>query len=425
MSTTADWQEKVAELYHRFREDDLSGSPLWVRILVNPARITACAYEEFFADKCLQRASALAFASLLALVPVTVIFFSFLTKLEAFSEIRGKVQDFLFQNMIPARTEIIREYLAQYSEKVTLLGVFGITTLFITAIVLFNTIEHTINEIWHAKQKRPFLSKFSAFWTVLTATPMLVFVSSWVAAKYVDVFHLKFLPYLLNWFAFWFAYQFIPYTPVRVRAAFVGAIIGGTLWELAKGTFNWYIANMTAFDTVYGSLGAIPVFLVWIYLTWVIVLFGAEVAYAVQYPMEKSRTDHEKLAGYLDFYSVRTMAEIVRRFAGAENGAASGMDNLKNIGIPSDILGEILNRLSEKQLIVYTENKQYLPAREPSQITIREIVEAVSGRKMLAPESPDDAVSRRLTRAFVEVAAGVDSALEELDFQTLLDGSEE
>ena len=213
MSTTADWQEKVAELYHRFREDDLSGSPLWVRILVNPARISVRAYEEFFADKCLQRASALAFASLLALVPVTAIFFFILTKLEAFSEIQLKVQDFLFQNWVPERAGIIREYLAQYSEKVTLLGVFGITTLFITAIFLFNTIEHTINEIWHAKQKRPFLSKFSAFWTVLTATPMLVFVSSWIAAKYVDVFSLRFLPYVLNWFAFWFAYQFIPYTP--------------------------------------------------------------------------------------------------------------------------------------------------------------------------------------------------------------------
>jgi len=425
MFTTADWQEKVAELYHRFREDDLSRSPLWVRILVNPARISVRAYEEFFKDKCLQRASALAFASLLALVPVTAIFFFILTKLEAFSEIQLKVQDFLFQNWVPERAGIIREYLAQYSEKVTLLGVFGITTLLITAIFLFNTIEHTINEIWHAKQKRPFLSKFNAFWTVLTATPLLVFVSSWIAAKYVDVFHLRFLPYVLNWFAFWFAYQFIPYTPVRVRAAFVGAIIGGTLWELAKGTFNWYIANMTAFDTVYGSLGAIPVFLLWIYLTWVIVLFGSEVAYAVQYPMEKSPTNSATTSGYLDFYSVRAMAEIVKRFAGAENGAASGMDNLKDIGIPSDALGEILNRLSEKQLIVYTEDKKYLPAREPSQITIREIVEAVSGRKMLAPESPDDEVSRKLRRTFRKVAAGVDSALEELDFHALLDGSEE
>ena len=81
--------------------------------------------------------------------------------------------------------------------------------------------------------------------------------------------------------------------------------------------------------------------------------------------------------------------------------------------------------MSEKRLIVYTEDKKYLPARAPSTITIRETIEAVSGGTMLAPESPDDEVSKRLRRTFVEVAAGVDSALEELDFQMLLDGSEE
>ncbi len=393
-----------------------------------PVRVSIRAVEEFFDDQCLQRASALAFASLLALVPVIAIFFSFLTRLEAFSEIRVTVEDFLFRNLVPARSDVIREYVTQYTRNVTLLGVFGITTLFIVAIFLFNTIEHTINEIWHAKQRRPFRNKFTAFWTVLTATPVLVFISFYIAAKLtvqqIDIFSLRFLTYLLNWLAFWFAYQFIPYTHVRIRAAFVGAIIGGTLWELAKGGFNWYIINMTSFDKIYGSLGVIPVFLLWVYLTWVIVLFGSEVAYAVQYPQGKSSVSRAELAHYMEFYSVRTMAEIVRYFGDAEREEINIEDRLKDIGIPAEILGEILNRLSEKRLVYYTEDKEYVLARHPSTITVREVIEAVSDNRMKAPEAVDDPVSRRVRKMFQEVEAGVDSALDGLNIETLVEESE-
>jgi membrane protein len=421
--------EKRSSFLHLFRESDLSQSPVHTRVILYPLRVVIRSFEEFFIDKCLQRASALAFASLLALVPVTAIFFSFLTRLEAFSEIQLKVEDFLFRNFVPNRTEVIREYLTQYSQNVTLLGVFGVTTLFITAIVLFNTIEHTINEIWHAKQKRPFLSKFASFWTVLTATPVLIFVSFYIAArlssKRPDIFSLKFLTYFLNWLAFWFAYQFIPYTRVRIRAAVVGAIIGGALWELAKSGFNWYISNMTSFDKIYGLFGAVPVFLLWLYLTWVIVLFGAEVAYAVQYPQAEKRMTRAEIESYLEFYSVRVMAEIVKRFAkGGADADTNAIDRLSEVGIPRELSGEILNRLVEKRLVLYTEDKDYVPARDPSKITIREVVEAVSETRMLTPETVEDPISRRLKETFVNAAVCMDSALDGSNFANLIEATE-
>jgi len=425
---TFELREKATELWRLLRDGDLSQSPPGARAFIYPVRVIVRAFEEFLNDKCLLRASALAYASLLALVPVTAIFFFILTKLDAFSAIQLKVEDILFRNLIPTRTDVIREYLIQYTQNVMLLGVFGLIALFVTAVFLFNSIEHSINDIWQAKQRRPFLSKFTSFWTVLTAVPVLLIISLLLAAnlkvKDIDIFELKFLTYLLNWVAFWFAYQFIPYTRVRISAALVGAVVGGTLWELAKGAFNWYITNMTAFDKVYGSLGAVPVFLLWIYLTWLIVLFGAEVAYAVQYPRERDHLTQEELSNYLEFYSVRAMAEIVRHFNAQDGSESSAVDALRNIGIPPEILGEILNRLSERQLIVYTEDKDYVPARRPSSIMVREVVEAVSGKKLLAPDSAKDDVSRRLRETFKDIAAGVDSALGELDFNMLIEGSE-
>ncbi|MBI4830479.1 MAG: YihY family inner membrane protein [Candidatus Lindowbacteria bacterium] len=428
MFITSVWGDKRASFIRFFRESDLSQSPVHTRVVLYPLRIVIRAFEEFFIDRCLQRASALAFASLLALVPVTAIFFFFLARLEAFSEMQLKVEDFLFRNLVPARTEVVRQYLTEYTQKVTLLGVFGVTFLFISAILLFNNIEHTINDIWHAQQKRPFLSKFTSFWTVLTATPVLIFVSFYLAAKLsaqrIDLFSLRFLTYFLNWLAFWFAYQFIPYTRVRIRAAIVGAIVGGTLWELAKGGFNWYIANMTSFDKIYGSLGAIPVFLLWLYLTWVIVLFGSEVAYAVQYPQGEKRLTHAEIESYLEFYSVRVMAEIVKQFAnGKADTTVNTIDVLSKVGIPPEVAGEILNRLVEKRLILYTEDKDYVPAREPSSITVREVIEAVSDRKMLAPETLDDPISRRLRGTFISVAASMDSTLGGLNLGSLIKGN--
>jgi len=428
MFPASDRWDKVAGVYHLLREDDLSQFPRWVRTSFYPVRISLRSFEEFFKDKCLQSASALAFASLLALVPFTAIFFFFLTKLEAFSEIQLRIDDFLFQNLVPARTDAIREYLMQYTQNITFLGVFGFATLFVVSIFLFNTIEHAINDIWHAKQRRPFLSKFTAFWTVLTATPVLVFMSSYVATKLaignVDSRYMNFLPYLLSWLAFWFAYQFIPYTPVNFRAAIIGAIVGGTLWELAKGGFNWYISTMTAIDKIYGSLGAVPVFLLWIDLTWVIVLFGAEVAYAVQYPEGKNRMSHEELLHYLEFYSVRAIAEIVKRFNDGTGRASSSIDHLKDAGIPPEILGDILNRLAEKELIVYTEDKEYVPARLPSSITVREVIEAVTRTAMLTPANTDDAVSRQLKETFQKISAGVDTTLDGLNIEMLVEGAE-
>jgi membrane protein len=415
-------------VYHLFREKDLSDFPRWVRVVVYPVRISLRSFEEFFKDKCLQSASALAFASLLALVPVVAIFFFFLTKLEAFSEIQLRIEDFLFNNLLPARTDVIREYLSQYTQNITFVGVFGVTTLFIAAIFMFNTIEHAINDIWHAKKRRPFLSKFSAFWTVLTAAPVLVFLSSYIAARLaigeVDSRYVNFLPYLLNWLAFWFAYQFIPYTQVRFRAALVGAIVGGTLWEVAKAGFNWYIGNVTAIDRVYGSLGTVPVFLLWLYLTWVIVLFGAEVAYAVQYPEGRSRLSHDELLNYLEFYSVRTIAEIVRRFQEGGGKASSTIGHLKDSGIPAELLGEILNRLAENDLIAYTEDKEYVPARQPSRITVREVIDAVAKTEMLTPGEAGDSISKKLKETFEKVSTSVDATLDGLNIQTLVNGEE-
>lgn len=345
--------------------------------------------------------------------------FFFLTKLEAFNQIEEKIEDFIFRNFVPTRTEEIRSYIIQYTSNVGVLGVFGIFALIIAAIFLFNTIEVTFNNIWHVKKKRPFLGKLTSLWTVLTLTPILIGVSFYLAAKFTaqsqGIVPAWIVPYALNIIAFWFAYQFIPYTNIRIHAAMIAAVVVGILWELAKGGFNWYITNLTSFNQIYGSLGTVPVFLLWLYLTWIIVLLGTELAYAIQYPHKDKSFGHQ----YLEFYSVRTMAEIARMFREREKSKRNNLDRLCDIGIPPDILGEILSLLTEKNLLILTDDQEYYPARDPSTITAREIIEAASGVKLLAPPNPKDQLSRILKKKFEEAGDQVSVALDGLNLQTL------
>ncbi len=388
-------------------------------------RTTRRTIEEFIADECFQRASALAFANLLALVPVAAISFFFLTKLEAFSAVEDRIRDFIFQNFVPARTDEIRGYVIQYTQNVKLLGIFGTIALILIAIFLFNTIEMTFNAIWHVKKKRPFFGKLTSLWTVLTLTPILIGVSFYLAAKLTvtreGIMPAWFVPYILNIMAFWFAYQFIPYTKVRVHAAVIAAVVAGILWEVAKGGFNWYIANIATFRQIYGSIGTVPVFLLWLYLTWVIVLLGTELAYAIQYPHGERALGHE----YLEFYAVRAMAEITRLFRERGMSRRNTIERLKQAGIPPDMVGDILNLLVEKDLLVLSEEMQYYPAKDPSTITVREIVEAVSGSRLLAPCCEKDFVSRSLRNHFEEAGEQIKAALDGLNLEMLVRGSSE
>lgn len=402
-----------------FRDRELSTFSFPAKSAVIILRTIHRAIEEFFSDECFQRASALAFATLIALVPVTAVSFFFLTKLNAFNDIEVKIEDFVFQNFVPTRTEEIRSYIVQYTNNVGVLGAFGTMALIVVAIFLFNNIEVTFNNIWHVKKKRPLFGKLTSLWTVLTLTPFLFGVSFLLAAKFTaqseGIIPAWVVPYLLNTLAFWVAYQFIPYTNVRLHAAIIAAVVVAILWEIAKAGFNMYITNLTSFSQIYGSLGTVPVFLLWLYLTWLIILFGTELAYAIQYPHKAKTFGND----YREFYAVRAMAEIARIFS-RQGNRPNTIDGLRNAGVPPDIIGDILNLLAKENLLILTEENEYYPARAPSAISIHEIIDAVSGSKLLAPPAEKDPLSQRLKKKFEEAGEQIAATLDGVNLQDLI-----
>ncbi len=244
---------------------------------------------EFRYDECLLRAQALSFSALLALVPLMAISFSVISL--ASSGAQAKLQAFLFEHLIPASGSAVTEHIAAFSQRASTVGLVGLVFLILTAVGLFATIEHTFNAIWGVTRRRSPMARFLAFWSIITLGPSLLGVSIYLTASVremvsVPVFQRTtayLLPLVLTWAAFTWLYVLAPHTRVRLKPALIAGVAAGSLWEAAKYAFDYYASLAVAVSKIYGSLGILPLFLAWLFLSWVIVLFGAELSYTLQH----------------------------------------------------------------------------------------------------------------------------------------------
>ncbi len=255
---------------------------------------------KFMRDGCLLKAQALAYTTLFSVVPISVVSFSVLSQFKAFARWEVAVKSFLFHNLLPSSSQRLQDYLTQFTERATALGFFGLIGSIVTAVFLLDTIERTFNEIWSLRKRRPFIVRFISFWSFLTLFPLLLGASIYTSSiftRYIRIENIYwlsklfwlFLPYAFAVLAFFSAYRFLPYAETSTRASILAATLVALLWELSKWGFDWYVTYVLRISKVYGSLGLFPIFLIWLYIVWVIVLFGAELSYVIQFPRGKRR----------------------------------------------------------------------------------------------------------------------------------------
>jgi len=239
--------------------------------------------QRFEEDRCTRAAASLAYTSLLALVPLFTVIFVTLSAFPAFRDWREGIETFVFSNFVPALGDQVRSYLVQFADKAKGLQAAGISVLVI--------IESTFNVIWRIKRKRPLVVRFLMYWAVLTLGPILI-GAGMVATSYVislpvlgegAVTHgfrtriIEMFPLLATTLAFVMFFKLIPYRPVPIRHALAGGVVASLLFELAKRGFALYVTHFPSQQAVYGAFATVPIFLIWIYLSWVIVLLGAEI----------------------------------------------------------------------------------------------------------------------------------------------------
>jgi membrane protein len=241
-----------------------------------------------------REASALSFSTVLALVPLLAVVFSALSLFPIFDTWSGAIQEFVYLNFVPQLGEQIRAYIEEFSANTGQLTIWGLVFLLVTALTLLATIEDAFNDIWKVEKGRSLGHRILVYWAMLTLGPILIALSlslssyMWSLATFAEqnvVNSLKgtmfvYLPLMLEFVAFVLFYFSVPNCMVRFKHALIGGLVAALLFELAKYGFGQYLSHVKSYQLIYGALAILPVFLIWIYLSWLVVLIGAYITAA-------------------------------------------------------------------------------------------------------------------------------------------------
>jgi membrane protein len=417
--------------------DELTRVKRWCHVAL---KIAVMVWQDFFDNLVKLQAMALAFKTLLSLAPLLAVLFSIL---KAFG-VHNRMEPAVTEALAPLgeKGREITAYLIGFVDKMSAgaLGAVGLVTLFITVLSLMDTIEEAFNRIWRVRASRPLARKFSDYLSAILVGPVLVFAAVTITAtlQSSDVVRallsldalgkgilllMRLLPYLTLWGAFTFVYVFIPNTRVRLRSAVVGGLIAAILWQTVGWGFASFVASSTQYYAIYSSFAILLLFLLWMHIGWVIVLLGAQVAYAHQHLhffqgdrrlLAQSPAGREKLA-------LHTLHLVGRNFFyGLDPMTVT--DLAAHLQIPAGIVKEFLDIFAESRLVLaVNDGETYVLGRDPETVAIKDILDCVknSGKKAKVPEdrSPEE---DEIDDLFASVDLSMTKALEGKTLQSLI-----
>jgi len=386
----------------RIRASTLSNrKSFWIRQL----RIILLAIRGFDEDKCQLRASALTFYSLLSVVPVVAMAF-------------GVAKGFGFEGILEKRIvesmqgqEEVAQQIVGFAQSFLantqggIIAGIGITILFWTVIKVLGNIENSFNEIWGIKKARPLGRKFSDYLSIMMICPILFIMSSSVTVLITSqvtliieklaflgpvgsliLVSLRILPYAVIWIMFTFVYVFLPNTKVKFRSGFIAGIIAGTIYQIVQWGYISFQIGVSKFGAIYGSFAALPLFLVWLQVSWLVVLFGAEVSFAEQnvdtYEFE---SDSLKVSNsFKKLLALNITHLCVKNFhAGQKPQTAAEFSH--DLEIPIRLVHQIIFELTESGILSEVKKGDlqtiaYQPARDIDHMTMQNVIDFLDQR---------------------------------------------
>jgi membrane protein len=260
-------------------------------------RLAKFAAQRSSEDRIPQVAGSLTFTTMLSLVPLATVAFALFTAFPIFASFQESLQGFLADHLMPAQfNSQIFKYLNQFASKAKGLTTIGMIVLFVTSVMTMMTVESALNVIWRVRKARPFAQRVLVYWAILTLGPILIGVSlsisSYLFTRSMAITATQHIPSLIEWaltgaalplsvLAFTMMYVYLPNCRVQWRDAAVGGVCAAIAFEFAKRGFGFYIRRMPSYTAVYGAFAVVPLFLLWMYLSWFITLIGAMVASAL------------------------------------------------------------------------------------------------------------------------------------------------
>jgi membrane protein len=344
----------------RIRLDDL---PFGKSFLIKQLRIIILAFRGYNEDRCLLRASSLTFYTLLSIVPVAAMFFG-VAKGFGFER---RLEDQLFERF-PGQEEVLSQVI-HFSNSLLeqtrggLIAGIGLLVLFWSVLKVLGHIEMAFNDIWEIKKQRSWGRKFSDYLSIMLIS---LFITTQVAqiTQKVELlgvvsplisFFLKFTPYVLIWALFTILYIIMPNTKVHFKAGLLGGVVAGTLYQIAQGAYISFQIGAAKYNAIYGSFAALPLFLMWVQISWWIVLFGAELSFASQsvHTYEYEPDCLKVSPGYKRLLTLQIAHLLIQNFANGEKPVTDSQISTR-LEMPIRLVHNILYDLVESGLVSET-----------------------------------------------------------------------
>jgi membrane protein len=399
------WLNKIIDFVTtdiwRIRLEDL---PFGKSFAIKQLRVVFLTLRGFGQDRCFARASSLTFNTLLSIVPVVAILFGVakgfgfetILKRELYNKFPGEAQQEVLWKVFNFAESMLE------TTKGGVIAGIGMLILFLLVINVLNQIETSLNDIWEVKESRTWGRKFSDYLALMLLSPLLIIMSSsatlFITTRITELTNkiellgfispliflsFKLIPYLLVWILFTVIYVLMPNTKVNLIAGFLAGIIAGTVFQLVQSTYISFQILTTRYNAIYGSFAALPLFLMWVHISWWVVLFGAELSFANQNATTyEYEPDSLKISSaFKKVLTLQITHLLVHNFArGKRPLTDSEISN--SLRMPIRLVHNILFDLVESRLVVETRTREdgkfgYQPARDINTLSIKFVIDAI------------------------------------------------
>lgn len=377
-------------------------------------------YERFIADECQMRAAALTFNALLATVPLVAVSFAIFSAFPAFARMQGEVQMFVFQNFVPEIGEVVQTYVQDFATKTGELTIIGVLFLIVTSVMLLSTISRAFNAVWRVKPRRALAMRMLVFWAALTLGPLLfgasLTLSSYLFAATREAGGTTFsgplaslaslAPLLLQVAGFSLLYAVMPDFPVRRRDAITGGLVAGILFEMLKKGFGYYVASVPTYQTIYGALATFPIFLIWVYMSWLVVMLGAEIAAILpEWRAGSGRKDAPDEAEATPRLAAALAVLNVLAVAARDGRMVRSSKLVETARIGPARLSELTETLQRKGYVTRAEKGAWVILRDLNQVSLHQLVRDLGLR--LSPEISPEQFRSNWGPRYAQIAAGL------------------
>ncbi len=400
--------------------ESLKALPRTQALIIKSLRVQVLSVKGFIVDKCILRASALTFFTLLSIVPLVAMFFAIAKGFGLQQLVEKEVIQRFSEN------QQVMNYIVDFSNsllantKGSFIAGPGFVLLIWAVVRLLSNIEMGFNDIWNINQSRSFVRKLSDYITIMLLAPLLMALSNglsiYIFARVTEIAEslkllgfigpvlkllLRLSPLAVLWMLLTFLYIVIPNGKVQFNAGFYAAIVAGTLLKSFQWIFITFQIGAAKYNAIYGSFAALPLFLIWLHISWVIVLFGAEISYAIQNAADYSV---DEIGNQISFFNKKAIAllitlKVTRNFK-TKNPPLTANQLANDLGTPVGLINQHTDELRAAGIISYISLDKdeigFQPALDPNQLTIASVIKALE-------QSGSDKIHINQTKAFEKI----------------------